>query len=234
MFSLDDKKIRSLERDLKTFASRALPFATKDAINSTAFKAREKAQENIRSKMINRNKWSADSVKVKKAHGLNIDRQMALTGSFMPYMETQEFGGVKAGGVSAVPIATSYSAGREGSIPRKKLPKVDNRLRNIKLSKRKGVDKGLRKLRNTIRIKRAQKNNDKFVYLETRRSKGIFEVVGKGRGSKIKMVWSLDRKSVTISRNPWLKPAVDKAVPFVGLFYRKALLFQLRRHRLFK
>ena len=95
------------------------------------------------------------------------------------------------------------------------------------------VKKTSKKIRNIVAVQQAQKNNDRFVYLKTRKSKGIFEVEGKGRGSKIKMVWNLTHRSVTIPRNPWLSPAVDKTKPLVPLFYRKALYNQLQRHRLF-
>ncbi len=111
MLSVDDKEIKRFERDLKTFASRAYPFATKATINTAAFETQKVARKRIRRIMTLRNKFTRQSIQVEQARGLNVNTQAAVVGSTQDYMETQEFGGtVRRRGKEGVPIKTSFSA----------------------------------------------------------------------------------------------------------------------------
>lgn len=233
MFAINDKDLKRLERELTTFKAKALPFATKATLNSAAFKARSYAQDNIREKMITRNQFAVKSVQVEQTQTLNIRRQASAVGSIAGFMETQEFGGsVNKKGQQGVPIATSYSAGLGmNAKPRTKLPRKPNQLANIQLKRgRRGAN---RKQRNLVAIKQAAASGDKYVYLDLGRRKGIFKVVGGKRKPSIRMVYDLTNPSVTIKRNPWLKPASDKAEADLPGLYERALVFQLKRHNIF-
>jgi len=235
MIKFDDTELVELQKDLKVFAKRSLPFATKNTINQTAFLARKIAQDNIRNKMTVRNRFTLNSIRVNQTKTLNISRQEALTGSTADYMETQEFGGIKTSkGKEGVPIATNFSAGvSHGAKPRTKLPKKSNRLGNIRLKR--GRKRGQnQKQKNFLAIRQAAETSQKFIFLDLSKSKGIFKVVGGKRRPRIEMVQDMSNKAVTIKRNPWLKPAADGAQKQLPKIYLKSLQFQARRQGLFK
>jgi hypothetical protein len=233
MIKIDTKEIKQYERDLKTFADRAYPYATRHTVNTGAFKARELAQGNVRSDMVLRNRFTVGSIRVDKARTLAVSRQAATVGSIADYMETQEFGGIEqSSSGKGVAITTSYSAGQRGQRPRTRLPRRGNRMIDIHLQKRrkKGTSKAQQ---NFIAIREAATSGTKFLYLDLGRRRGIFKVVGGKRKPKINMVYDLTRSSVVIPKNPWLSPAVRDTEKFIPGIYKDALVFQLQRNKLF-
>jgi len=234
MLKINDKQIKEYEKDLKTFASRAYPFASRSTINSAAFKAQGLARENVRNDMQTRDKFTVSSIRVEIARTLAVARQEAVVGSIAAYMEVQEFGGIKrSSGGKGVAIATGYAAGQEGDRPRTRLPRKANRMTNIALGKRRKQG-STRKQQNFIAIREAATSGRKYLYLDLGRRRGIFKVAGGKRKPKIKMVQDLTRTSVAIPRNPWLAPAVRETEKFIPGMYRDALKFQLQRNKLFK
>lgn len=235
MFKLDTSELANLESDLKRFAGRAYPFATKQTLNKSAFEARKAIQGEISDKMIERNKFTGRSIQVEQTRTLNVNRQAAVVGSTADYMADQEFGGVKyKGGKEGTPIPTAYGAGQAmNSKPRTRLPRRANTLQNIQLQKRRG--KGItRRQRNLIAIKQAAATGFKFVFLDLGRKKGIFRVIGGKRRPKLRMVYDLTEQSVVIPKTPTFAPAVKRTEAKMPGIYRDALLFQLKRHKLFK
>ena len=234
MININDEELKEYEADLKTFASRAFPFASKNTVNSLAFKARGIAQEGLKENLTLRNRFTVQSVQVGQTRTLNVSRQAAAVGSIAPYMEIQEFGGIKTkSGSEGVSISTGYSAGQESAQPRTRLPRKANKLENITLKKRRGK-RISRKQQNLLAIKQAAASGSKFVFLDLGRRKGIFRVLGGKRRPKIKMVHDMTRQSVVIPANPWLRPSVKEAQLFGPEIYKKSLAFQLKRQGLFK
>ena len=233
MFNIDDRETKRLERNLKKFKARALPFATKTTINEAAFTARRIAQTGIRRKLITRNKFTEASIRVEQTKTLDIRRQVSTVGSIADYMEVQEFGGTKRKkGKQGVAIATSFAAGgADNAQPRVRLPRKPNKLQNLRLRRISGKGKSKRQ-KNFIAVRAAASSGQKFVYLDMGRSKGLFKVTGGKRKPRVRMVWDLSRQSVVIPRRPWLAPAVRKAGAFIPRNYKKALQFQLKRHGL--
>ncbi len=228
MFQIEDRQIKQLENELKGFAHKALPFATKATLNRAAFETQKTARINVES-MTLRNAFTRQSIQVDQARTLNINRQQSTTGSTAAYMESQEFGDTK----SDPSIPTSYSAGQRGQQPRTRLPRKPNKLANIKLQHRKKAGSS-RKQRNFLAIKQAAASGHKFVYLDMGRTKAIFRITGGKRKPKINMVHNLSRQSVAIPRNPWLSPAVKEVERKIPQFYQDALRFQLKRHGLLR
>lgn len=235
MFGVNNSDIRELERDLKTFASRAYPYATRKTINDAAFQAQRIARTDVRNDMVLRNRFTVQSIQVDQARTLAVSRQAATVGSIADYMGDQEFGATKTKtGKEGVAIATSYSAGQgQNAEPRTRLPRKPNKLANIQLRNKRRQGSS-RKQRNLIAIKQAAEGGHKFVFLDLGRRKGIFRVTGGKRNPKIRMVHDLTRQSVVIPKNPWLKPAFDEAARMVPAFYADALRFQARRNGLFR
>lgn len=234
MFKINNKEIKEFEEDLTVFARKSLPFATKNTLNQGVFHAQRLAKKDVRIKMVLRNKFSEQSIRVDQARTLNIRQQAASVGSIADYMADQEFGTTKSKtGKRGVSIPTSWSAGQEGQKPRMRLPRKANKLLNIRLkhSRKRGTN---RRQQNLIAIKQAATTGNKYVFLDLGRREGIFKVIGGKRRPRIKMVHDLSRDSVTIPRNPWLKPVVDTTVVKMPEFYRKSLIFQLKRHNLFR
>lgn len=229
MLSFDDRQIKRLTADLKTFADKAYPFATRNTLNVAAFDTQNVARVKVRQRMILRNTNTIRSIQVEKATGLRVNDQMALVGSTEEYMEQQEFGSIR----EAKPITTSYSAGQMGREPRTRLARPKNKMANIRLrsSRKKGKS---RRQRNLIAIREAAKSGRSFVYLELQRTKGIFKVVGGKKNPKIRMVHDMSRKTVVVPRNPWLRPAVQVVEKRIHVIHRKSLEFQAKRHGLFE
>ena len=234
MIKIDTKQIKEYERDLKSFADRAYPYATRFTVNTAAFKARELSQDNIRTDMVLRNRFTVSSVRVEQARTLAVSRQYAVVGSIADYLETQEFGGTKqSSSGKGVAIATSYSAGEEGQRPRTRLPRRPNKMANIQLQKRRKAGSS-RKQQNFIAVQQAAKSGQKYIYLDLGRRRGIFRVTGGKRKPKLKMVQDLTRSSVVIPKRPWLAPAVRDTEKFIPKIYEDALKFQLQRNNLFR
>ena len=230
MFKISNPSIKKLERDLETLRKKSIPFATRKTLNDAAFQTQLIARADVGQKMITRNAFTKQSIRVDRARTLNIRRQAARIGSTADYMEDQEFGATKVKkGSEGVAIATSFSSGEgEKSKPRRRLPRKANRMLNITLQRRRKKGSS-RKQQNLIAIKQAAASGRKYVFLDLVRRKGIFKVTGGKRRPKIKMVHDLTKQSVVIPKNPWLKPAVDEVRRMIPAFYADALRFQLRR-----
>lgn len=243
MFSIDDRETQRLEKQLKTFKKRALPFATKETLNRAAFNAQKGYKREAQKDLTLRNKFTLQSIRVEQAKGLNVRQQISIVGSTAPYMEDQEFGGHKTRkSREGVSIATSYSAGQgDDTRPRTKLPRKPNKLENIKLKTKKRTPKN-NKQSLVFKVQDAVESGNRAIYHKFNNgTKGIFRVVG-GRkkfkrgwpvGAKIKMVWDMTRPSVRIPKEPMLKPAHKKAASMLPRFYRDSLRFQIKRHNIF-
>jgi hypothetical protein len=233
--TIDDEQIKQYESDLKTFADRAYPFATKNTLNQAAFSAREGYVANARGSMQLRNKFTERSMRVEPVRGLNVNMQRAIVGSTADYMEVQEFGGIKRkGGKTGVPIATSVASGEgEGVQPRRRMVPRSRRLGNIAL-RNKRVKALSKKRKNFIKVKETAKSGRKFVFLDHEKHPGIYRITGGVRRPQVKLVWDMSKESVVIPRNPMLAPAVKDAERVMPFLYQESLEFQMKRQGLFK
>lgn len=236
---MESKDIKRYERDLIALKKKAYPFATKATLNGLAFEARKDSITIVKKKMILKNQFSIKTIQVNQAKGLNINKQESAMGSTQDYMRVQEDGGTKTGkGRHGVVIPTSAAAKQGNRKPRTRLPRGANRMKKIKLSKTRGKFKS-KKQEVFVRIKQAIQGNNKYVFLDTGKSKAIYKVRGKlnkkGRltGIKMTMMYDMSHKIVRIPRNQWNKPGAMKAMNQLGKIYRKALEFQLKRHKIF-
>lgn len=233
MIQFDDREIVRFEHMLRTFADRAFPFATRNTINDAAFETMRKGKRNLQRDRILKSPFSKKSIRVTPERvELNVSRQQAVVGSIADHLEKLEFGNTRVGGRHGVPIQTSFAAGQEGRNPRTRLVTEANLRSNINLSGRatRGMSK---KQKNAMRVKRAARSANKYVFLETDRGAGIFFVSGGGRDIEVKMVWDLSRPTVVIQPYPWLEPAFEEATLMLPKFYRDRLEQQLVRRRLF-
>lgn len=242
MFKINDREIIQLEKDLKTFAIRAFPFATKNTINKAAFHTRNLSMNHIEKNLILRNKWTKNSVKVTQSKTLYVKKQTAIVGSIADYMADQEFGTTKVKtGKQGVSIPTSYSAGQGEAQPRTRLPRKANKMANIQLHGRRQRKAKTRKQQVLFTVQDAVESGNKYAFIDLGKRQGIFKIIGgrKGfkrgwpKGARLKMVHDLSKQTVTIPARPWLMPNVLKTIRHIPSFYKKALKFQLKRHNLF-
>lgn len=235
--------IYDLEKDLKVLKRRAYPFATKETLNQAAFHGREIAQRTIERRFIERNRWTRGSVRYNRTTTLDVDRQQTEVGSTEDYMRTQEIGGARRKrGKHGVPIPTSYSAGQSHAKQRTRITRRPNRLQAIRFRRKQFRSLGKNyKQRLLVAVLMAVKTGDRFLYAEfPNNRRGIMRVVGGRRGNtrgwpgnaRLEMVHDLSRGIVIIPPTPWLRPTTNEVNRMIPDLYRKALLFQLRRHKL--
>jgi hypothetical protein len=240
----DMREIQKLETKLRLFASRALPYAAKGATNAAAFAAMREAKATISKDMILRNRYTLQSIRTEPVR--NIKNPKAYMGSTVGYMELQEFGGRKPkSGKIGVPIPTGESSGEGRAVPRRRLPRAANRLKNLTLAKRGRVAK-TQKQKTLFAVQDAVTTGNRVVYLDLGRRKGLFrvEVEGEGgrknfkrgwpKGARLSMLYDLSRPTVKIPATPWLRPAVDATVRRAPELYLKELQHQARRIGLVK
>lgn len=233
MIRIDNKALKAFSAKLEIINHKAIPFAVRNTLNVAAFETQKEARAGIGKKMILRNKFTTRSILVNKVKGLRAGAMQSSVGSTQSYMVDQEFGGTRRkNGKRGVPLATGYASG-EGDIssPRKRLPRLANTLRRIRLTRRSNKGK-TRRQRNLITVRQAAKSSNRFIFLNTGRSKGIYRVLGGKRKPRIKMVFNLSHESVRIPRNPWLAPAVAKVTKKIANIHFRSLRFQLNRLRL--
>lgn len=235
--TLDDSDIKRFERDLKLFARKAFPFATKETINRAAFGTQKAARATIAKTMITRTKGkrsAAGSVLVNPTKTLRVSRQIAATGSTELFMERQEFGFTeRSEGKHGVPLITAFASG-EGmqTVPRRRLATRVHHVPNIQL-RRQGRRRLSARQRTLVAVKQAAKSGNKFVFLNLGRKKGLFKILGTKKKPLPRMVADLSGRTHQIQPRPWLKPSFDLVARQLPRFYRDALRKQIHRHRVF-
>ena len=233
MLKIDTRDLKRLGRDLHTFAHKAAPYACRDALNQQAFTGRKLWKAKMEREFVLRNKWTAGSIRVEKAKGLNVHAMQSVLGSVSSYLDEAESGQTKHGrGKHGVALPTSASAGQsEGSQPRLKPVRRPYTLKAIQLTDRSSHPK--KSIRRLITIRRARKAGLKFAFLETPKSAGIYRIMGGKRRPKIRMLWNISRGTVVSPPHPTLGPTADLVRRKSERFYRLAILKQLRFHRVF-
>ncbi len=239
---LDLSQIKEFEADLKVFAKSALPFAVKDTLNKAVYEGQYRARQNIDRRMINRNKWTQNSVKANRAHGNDIDSMESRVGSLNPYMKDQEEGGGRSES-NGVPIARGAASGQIGASVRDKAVRKGNRLSNILLAKRSGgrMAKHSRQAY-VFKVQDAVTSGNKFFYHEfSSTRKGIYKVVGGRRGfkrgipkgAKVRTMYDMSHTSTIVKATHWLSDAVESTRKDMPKMYWHSLAQQLQRRGLF-
>lgn len=213
------------ERILGQLSKTALPIAMNRTLNTTAFEARKHAQDTVREKMVNRNRFTLQSFRVEQARRFG---EPAVMGTVAPYMVDQEFGATRRGKRDSKPIPTSFSAGQARAPTRTRTVRDTNKMQSIQLRKGGARFKNKRQ-QNRVTIMQASTKGSKYVYLDMFRRKGIFKVIGRGESARVEMVHDLSRKSVTIKPTPVVGPAARLAGSHMSAIYYDTLQFQMRR-----
>jgi hypothetical protein len=224
---IDLNDFKRLTRDLERTAKSALPHAMRNALNDAAFRGRQLWVQEIEREFILRNTFTTRTLEVRKAVGTNMQSMRSELGSRQEYMATQEHGGVDHG---SVPTTASSGEGRQMP-PRKKLVRQPNKLAAIALGQR--YRRGSRKQRNAVALHMAAATGKKFVFLDLERRKGLFRVSGGKRIKQIDLVWDTTSKAHQVHAHPTLAPAVRRVQAELPRIMTRALVDQLKRHKVF-
>jgi hypothetical protein len=227
MFEIDTKDLKRLERDLKDGAPKAFAFAQRNTVNRSAFALRGFWQDEIGNRFLLRNQYTQRSVRVEQTRTLTARRMVAVVGSIAPYMAIQEHGGTDTG-----VIPTEVASGQAmGSRPRTKTVRAANKLSAIRLTSR--YRSSNRRQRNLVAIKQAVMTGNRFVFLELQDSEGLFRITGGRRKPKVKMIYNTRSSVHRVPPHPTLGPALVKLERAMPKIAHKALVEQLKRHKVF-
>ena len=222
--SVDDRQIRKLVKHLEATRRKALPYATREYVNSAAFLTRDLYIKRASESMKLRSPWTKRSIQVDKAATLEIAQQVARVGSVADYMATQEEGAtLSKKGKRGVPIPAAAPSRRKN---RGRTPS-GNRLSAIQLAAQRVT--GIRQKRNAAAIAIASRRGGGVVFLDLGRNKGLYRVSGTKRGIRIRKVWDLSKPSVMVPRNPMMREALVEVTPQLPRLAVRALEYQLKR-----
>lgn len=223
----DTRQLRKLTAQLQRAKASALPYAEREFVNSQAFASQRLWRQGLPGKMKLRSKYTESSVQVEKAKL----RGHASVGSTASYMPAQELGDTQAKrGKHGVPIPAAAPGKRKsrGRVSKsKQLASIA-----IRSTQRKQLGSTGRGIRRQALLRIAATGGG-FVFMDLGRSQGIYHVrAGKTR-LLVRKVWDLTKQTVTIPENPTMRPAVELAMRSNNELWRKAITFQLKRHKLF-
>ena len=226
MIEARQKQIKLYEAQLADMP-KAIAFAGRNMRNDLAFETRRQSLDTIKDRMTLRNKWTERSMGVERARRPFDD---AKVGSRAEYMLDQEFGATNVReGQRGVPLATAYSSGEgETARPRQRLPRARNTLRRLKLPKAR-IRATSKAQRNRIAVAEAVASGRREVFMDTGRKQFIARVMGSKRNPRVKMLYDLSRRSMSIPANPWHEPSTDEALKRRDRFYAKRLQQQIKR-----
>lgn len=209
-FSWEDQEFKEASHQLQNWARRGLPFAVKGTLNSAVREAKIVWKGKLEREMILRNNYTVRGIGTERARGSQIRLMKSTIGHGADYMATQESGGEVSSksGADAKPIPTNFAAGAgRSTAPRQKVVRARNKMKRIKLPDR-AEGRG-RRVQNAIQIKDAIKTGKRYAFLDLGNGdKGLFRIMGGKRKPRLEMVWSLKRSSITVPRNPTLKPTM--------------------------
>jgi len=227
--AVDLADAKRLVAELKAYAARALPYAIRNSLTTSAFEGRRQWIHEMESSFTLRNKWTTRSIRVVRARGFDVRRMEAVLGSLAPYMHTQEVGGTVRGKGRSKPIPTRTAAGQSmGSAPRTRVVRRPYRLSSIRLRGRRSGKTP--RQRNAIAVKQAASTGQKFALLEAHGRKGLYRITGKRRLT-VRLLWDLSRPSVLVPRTPTLGRTLDAIEPRLPQIHAAAIIEQLKRNR---
>jgi hypothetical protein len=234
MVTVDTREFRKLEKDLRTFASKAIPHAVRNSLSTSAFQARAEWQDQIKRSFTLRNKFTERSIRVEKATGFEVRRMVSVVGSVAPYMERQEFGGIEHAnrGIKAIPGPSA--AGQAPGTKRTRLVRATARLGRINV-KRGALRRtgGSPKQRNLVALLQARRAGRKHALLERKNGgRGLFLITGTKRKIRTRLLYDVSKSQVTVPAEPTLQRTLKAIEPKLERIHKDAFLFQLRKHRI--
>jgi hypothetical protein len=210
--------------DLQRLRKQALPYAARDAMNTSAFVARRAWSTMIERTFTTRNAFTAKtSLRVDKARGTNLSSMHAILGSTADYMGLQERGGTVSGPIPG-PAAARQAPGGKRTAP-VKIP-----VRSVKVDRHRGRT---RAQRNAIAIAMAKRRGAKHVLIDRPGGgKGLFALGGGKKQAKLKLLWAVKRGGAFLRPHPTLGPTLRTLTKTFEVIHSQAVAKQLKMHRI--
>lgn len=217
--------------DLKAFAHKAVPFASRNAVNTTAFEAMRQWRGEIKRSFVLRNQYTERSIRVEKAQGgRGGGRIEAVVGSLAPYMSTQEFGGTVSGKSGKKAIPGPVAAGQPPGAKRTKMVRAGSRMSRLKIQRIRTTNK---RQYNAVAIAMAKRRGQKVAVLHRPGGgKGVFEIRGSKRKPNPLLLYDVSRGSVRVEATPTLQRTLRRMDARIPRIWFDAVLAELKRHRI--
>jgi len=229
-FVVEWRGLKRLQSDLELFARKAIPYAAREALNSLAFGQQKNWQSELKKSFILRNQFTVRSIRVERARGLDVRTMEARTGTVATYLADQEEGATHVkSGKHGEPLPAAAPGARKS---RRRLVSRSRRIGSIKIMPR---VRGSRSRQIGAAFAMARKRGGKqFAFLRISRARrGIFEINPNSRQRGVRKVWDLSKPTVRIPPTPTLGRSFKRTVQMSEDVGRKAMLFQLKRHKVF-
>lgn len=226
-FKVDAKKAL---KDLRQFREKAIPYATRNALNRSAFHARAEWQVEVRGAFTLRNKYTESSIRVERATGKDTRGMIAKVGSVAAYMDEQELGATVRARGKHKPIPGPVAAGLQPGAKRTKLVRAGNKLSALHVSRPVGKSS---KQRNAVALAMARRKGQKVALLERPKGgKALFRLTGGRKKVQTRLLWDLSRGSVRVKPTPTLQRTLARIQPRLAEIHRDAVVEQLKRHKI--
>lgn len=228
LFHVDTKELHRLVLHLNTLKSSAVPYAVRAYTNAMAFEAQRAWKQEIPQKMVVRNKYTEQSIRVEKANSLS--NPQATVGSIAKYMNEQEEGATETKkGQHGIPLPAAPSGSRSPQGQKKKPKRHQFKVITIM-----PAVSGHRSRQIAAALEMAKKRGaPQYAFLRMRNgNRGIFEINPGKKKLPIRKMWDLTQSSVKIPANPTMGPSMDIVRHLSDGIWREALLYQLRRHKI--
>lgn len=221
-----------MQAELERIAKRSVPFAMRETVNSLAFEGRKIWQEEMRSALTLRNKFTERRVLVAPARTLNPSKMEAVLGHTEPYVAQLESGGTRKASKSFRAIPTEIAAGQsKGSLMggRKKAVRPSAIITRLGSLATKGAKSRSRKSNNARAIRGAIRSGRRLALLDMGKGKIIVRVKGSKRKPTIEKLYDLTRRTTPIPRIPTLARALKRTLSRGPAIAHAALMKQLMR-----
>lgn len=230
MLSVRWRGVEDMVHDLKVWNSRAVPYASRNALNKTAFEARRQWQGEIKRSFTLRNQFTVNSIRVETAQGLDTRRMVAVVGSVAPYMATQETGGTVRGKTGKKAIPGPVAAGQAPGTHRTRVVRAGNRMSRLQIRRIRHTNK---RQFNAIAIALAKRTGSKAAVLHRPGGgKGVFAIRGSVKSPNTALLFDVSRGSVSIRPTPTLARTLVRINARMPRIWHDAVLSELKRHRI--
>lgn len=222
---------KDAERDLKRFATKAIPHANRDAINQTAFAARGMWIKRVRDTFTLRNTFTTRQIIVEKARGTDMHSMRAVLGSKAPYQGSREDRQTKRKrGKHGIAVPTAAAAGQTGR--RTRPIRKAYQLRAIRLAK---SPSGSVRQKNAVAIRKAITSGRRIAYLRVGNRHSIVRVLGaaRARRHRFRTLYDLSKPVIGIRAAPTLGPVVRDARKMAPVIFHQCVARQLRINGVF-
>lgn len=204
-----------MQRALETIAKRSVPFAARETVNGMAWAGREAWQDEMRTSLTLRNRFTERHALVDPARTLRMSAIEARLGHTEEYMRLLEEGKPERAARRFRAIPTEVAAGQaRGSLRagRAKAVRAKNIITHLGSLKVSGSKARSRKANNARAVRGAIRTGRRIALLDLGKGPGIYRVMGGKRRPKLSKLYDLTRRRTPMPRIPTLGRAMARAL----------------------